>query len=506
MAFNVSVQDSSPLISYSPAGAWQDTSTSSHSGSSFHLTSTQGASLSFSFNGTGIWLYGGRRPTYGSYTLSIDGQSVLTESARSSSIESQQILGGITSLPMGLHEVVLTNTGSQLDLEYMVFESIGSEGSVTSTFDDSDPHITYSSQWAFSTHPGFYNNTIHYTRSSDASLGFSFTGEAVAIYGTVAPNMGNYSVYLDGVEHVHNAGGDGSARVLHAMTLLYYANNIGPQSHDIMIRANPSGLGAPAWFELDAVSVTSTPGATNNSLAFSSTSTASIINKNGLPDPVPQSKQYITSKGVLAAAISSCIISILGIIFLFLFCWKRHRANPPSYVGVKEKSVPKAMAVSPHTPNLPIQDIEKDAGMEKATPAYREFSAYDSYYGSIFSRPTSSSQSTMYDDSGESIAPKQWRRTSPNHAHSDSISSDVTLRTTGDVPSVKGHKRTTSDSTISSRSSYLSYSSETSSEEDRRIIIDNMPLPPQFTEPVLPLRTVRPVRPQRVRDTLQIPF
>jgi len=60
-----------------------------------------------------------------------------------------------------------------------------------------------------------------YTQSSDASLGFSFTGEAVAIYGTVAPNMGNDSVYLDGIEHVYNAGSDGSSQVLHEKVSLF---------------------------------------------------------------------------------------------------------------------------------------------------------------------------------------------------------------------------------------------------------------------------------------------
>lgn len=209
---------------------------------------------------------------------------------------------------------------------------------------------------------------------------------------------------------------------------------------------------------------------------------------------MPLSRQYITNKGVFAAAVGSCIISILGIMFLSLFCWKRRRADPPSYMKVEEKDVPKVVAFSPVTPNLPIQDIEKDAGMEKATPAYREFSAYDSYYDSIYSRSTLYSRSSMYDDSGsEGTAPKQSRRTTPNHAHNNSVSSDVTLWTTGYVPSVKSHKRTISDSTMSSnydRSSWSSYSSETSSEEDRRIMINNMPLPPQFTQPVPPPRTV----------------
>lgn len=212
---------------------------------------------------------------------------------------------------------------------------------------------------------------------------------------------------------------------------------------------------------------------------------------------VPPSNQFLTHKGVLAAAIGSCLISILGIIFLSLFCWKRRRSDPPSYLKIEEKDVPKVVAFSPVTPNLPIQDEEKGVVTETTTPAYYEFSAYDSYYDSIYSRSTLYGRETMYDDSGSDGTPRQSRRSTSNHAHNDSVSSDVTLWTTPYVPSVKSHKRTISNSTMSSnysRSSYSSFSSETSSEEDRRITIDNMPLPPQFIKPVLPLRTVSCIR------------
>lgn len=127
--------------------------------------------------------------------------------------------------------------------------------------------------------------------------------------------MGNYAVFLDGVEHVYNAGSDGSSRVLHEKVIIlftnrkfdlnisfrrywsalsissinvslnagqYYANNIGAQQHEVVITANPSGLGEPAWFELDAVSVTSNSGDTANSLGFSSGFSTSVVDPNQL--------------------------------------------------------------------------------------------------------------------------------------------------------------------------------------------------------------------------------
>lgn len=529
MAYNVSLEDSSPLISYSPAGAWTDTpqgdfSSSSYSGSSFHTTSTPGASLSFSFNGTGIWLYGARRSEYGSYTISVDGVEMMQENANSPDSEFQQSLGGVASLQMGSHEVTLTNTGSMVDLDYVVFEADGPEATTVATFDDSDVHITYDSQWALGNHPGFYNSTIHYTQSADASLGFSFTGDSIAIYGTVAQSMGNYSVNLDGVEKTYNAGGAGSSQVLHATTLLYYANNIGSQSHNVVLTANPSGLGDAAFFELDSVSVASSDGGSVGTLGYPSDITTTSVSpatptvlSDSQPRAASDSNQFNTNKGVIAGAAAAAAICALGIIFLGIFLWKRRRSDPPSYMDVEEKDLPNVAtsAFSPITPGIPIQDVEKQARFvrEPITPAYREFSAYDSYY------EAKSDRSTFYEDHSTygSINPSTRTTVIPNHGHSDSVSSDATLCTTDTAPlNLNKHKRNPSDSSVESwnswgndsRSSYASTmsTSSTLSDASRRILIDNMPMPPQFKTPLVPARTAHPTRPSRKRDTIPIPF
>ena len=85
-----------------------------------------------SHTGTGIWLYGAKRPDYGQYNFAVDGQSV-QGSAKSETPAFQQLLGGKSGLPMGSHTVTLTNTGSgsSIDLDSFVFETqIGSTGYV----------------------------------------------------------------------------------------------------------------------------------------------------------------------------------------------------------------------------------------------------------------------------------------------------------------------------------------------------------------------------------------
>lgn len=80
--------------------------------------------MTFTFNGTGVWLYGAHRPGYGSYSLSVDGNTVVNGSAASSNPLFDQVLGGSANLGMGEHTAVLTSTGGgPVDFDSLVFET-----------------------------------------------------------------------------------------------------------------------------------------------------------------------------------------------------------------------------------------------------------------------------------------------------------------------------------------------------------------------------------------------
>ena len=74
--------------------------------------------------GTGIWFFGAKRPDYGTYNISIDGQSV-PGNAQSQNASFQQLLGGQSGLANGPHIAVLTNTGlgTTIDLDSIVFDT-----------------------------------------------------------------------------------------------------------------------------------------------------------------------------------------------------------------------------------------------------------------------------------------------------------------------------------------------------------------------------------------------
>lgn len=65
-----------------------------------------------SLAGTGIWLFGGNRPSYGTYTVTMDGLAPINGSSKSANSVFNQFLGAAIGLKPGPHIVVLTNTGS----------------------------------------------------------------------------------------------------------------------------------------------------------------------------------------------------------------------------------------------------------------------------------------------------------------------------------------------------------------------------------------------------------
>lgn len=375
-SFNVSLEDSSPLISYSPAEAWTDSPENdplvqSYSASSLHATSAQGATATITFNGTGIWFFGGRRPEYGSYTLSIDGQTTSNGDANAAVPVFDQLLAGASNLGAGMHTAVLTNTGSEsgLDLDSVVFETaIGSSGQSISnqTIDDAQPQITFSSDWKANTGAEYMQNTLHFTQNGGATASMTFSGEAVAIYGTVSPDHSDFSVAIDGKTTTSGAGGGGLARVLHAQTLLYFASGLGHGQHNLLLTANPELAGQQntgAFMDVDAMRVYSATGGSNSNNAKANPSDSKSSSNNGSSSRHGLSSESI---GIIAGAVAGALV-LLGAVALILSFLVRRR------IRRKRSRMP---LQSPRSPDLPMQRPEMtEPGVRRSDSVGRSFPA-----------------------------------------------------------------------------------------------------------------------------------
>ncbi|KAK0195362.1 hypothetical protein F5146DRAFT_1025146 [Armillaria mellea] len=352
-SLNLTVEDSSPLIFYNPAGAWidspdDDSFLPNYSGVSLHTTSTEGATATISFHGTGLTIYGGHRPTYGTYTVSLDGQGLSKGNASDIQASARRLLAIASGLSNGNHTAVITNTGPAIDIDYIDIEcEIGSgHGLITTPFDDVDSHISYlpsESDWNVNDTPAFINGTLHFTNVTDASASLSFTGDAVALYGTVSPDHANIRVSVDGQETTISGGSNGFVSSLHTGILLYFSNGLGPDNHAITISPDKEPYTGP-FIDVDAIIVYSSNG-TNNETGL----------VNGARHPVASPLSSDASPSDSSSPATSIIVgAVLGgvggmtLLAALLLLLYRPKRLTRSRDGV----------ISPSTPDLPMQRPE----------------------------------------------------------------------------------------------------------------------------------------------------
>jgi hypothetical protein len=182
-------------------------------------------------------------PTYGTYTFSMDGAVTFSSSANSPTPLTNQLLGSASGLTNGLHTATITNTGPGLDIDWIQLQTrMGPQGIVlkNTTIDDADPRVTYgpsTSEWTSENEAIFIDNTTQYvpflslsnapyniisfSTTPDAFVSFTFTGGAVAVYGSVSPTHADVQVSLDGGDPASfSCGSNGFASQLHTQTLL----------------------------------------------------------------------------------------------------------------------------------------------------------------------------------------------------------------------------------------------------------------------------------------------
>ncbi|KAJ7262203.1 hypothetical protein B0H12DRAFT_1013107 [Mycena haematopus] len=265
--YNTTIEDYSPIISYSSgwsAGSSGDNLADLYSDSSFTLTSTDGQTASFTFNGTGFSIFGSRRPNHGFYQITVDGDAFPPENGSASSPGQFQV-PLFTSPPLNqtLHVVTLTNQGNSfVDIDFITFQSsvgTNNEGLVVNTVQDSDPAFVYTPLNSWGLNPpnlGTYSGSSgHGTATPGAFMTYTFEVCQHLVFRRITGPAGSpFSVSLDGGPTVNYTA---NKQFYQPQVPLYIASNVGPGQHVVKVSYQPTQPGQ--IFAIDYANVYTSP-------------------------------------------------------------------------------------------------------------------------------------------------------------------------------------------------------------------------------------------------------
>ncbi|WVR00251.1 hypothetical protein IAU59_007394 [Kwoniella sp. CBS 9459] len=355
---NITIDDTSPqFLYYSAGGTWlqnhtDDDQTSKYFKETFMATKTDGDSVSFTFNGTAIYIYGAKRANHGVYSIQLDGGSVSYQKGYDGTVQIQAVIYSATGLSADQeHTVVLTNLPSQsnppptgnieywFDVDYAIITSPMSGKIYTTTLDDTSSAFEYvGSAWTRAApSKDLYNTTGHYTANPGDSLQMSFNGSSVQIFGSVAYNHGNYSISLDGREpSIHN----GTFYTFKPSAALYTASGLEDGPHTLTM----TNIGLPDLSKLYlgfdwAVVNSSVDPTTVNSGTTGTNITGST---NGLPtNPVtPEADGGSTNIPAIAGGVAGGVVGLALVAILAWFLHKRSKRNKEDLAYVMRSKGP----------------------------------------------------------------------------------------------------------------------------------------------------------------------
>lgn len=236
----------------------------------FYHTSSQLIPTSLFFL---LRVIGARRDNHGNYTVSVDGVAQPPLNGFHTPNIFNQTLFEVANLTMGPHTIKIVNDGSidpahgdwsWFDVDYVTFDALvanAAEGAPNEAqvYDDTNPAFKYlpdASAWkTYGNSDGAFNSTITQTTDPKGLLEFRFEGDAVALYGPLNPQNGQYVVSIDG----HNqpvAWANYTSNV--PASTLFMATQLGVGPHVLRVTNYPAG-GSQNAFSIDYARVWGTP-------------------------------------------------------------------------------------------------------------------------------------------------------------------------------------------------------------------------------------------------------
>src|SRR5260370_17179702 len=205
MRHNFTIDAPNSLIRYSQNG-WRmvsyadDPDVNSYQNGTAMVTDMIGQTALFLFNGTGVWVYGAKRPNHGTYGVIFDG-AINKYNGTSATNVFQTLLFGKSNLEPAQHSLTLSNQDGWFDIDFIVWEVSIMDGKDQAYIDDSNysnstgatllfQYLPSPSLWYIATNEsGAYMSTLSTTQKGQpwTSLLVPSSVDPVAISGKLPP-------------------------------------------------------------------------------------------------------------------------------------------------------------------------------------------------------------------------------------------------------------------------------------------------------------------------------
>lgn len=305
---NVTIDDISALIQYTPlGGVWKDSPTSDsglggYYDSTYHSTTQYGASATFQFDGVAVYLYAAKRGQHGPYAIYLDGKQVYNGTFQSNTPLYKQLMYSATGLAPGTHTLTCTNN-DPTNQTYTEVDFITWTTSMDSSlYEIESPAIdvsnmTYSSMAAWSN--DMDSEPSMTTATDGASVTINFQGNGIELAGKTGNIFGAFSAQID----------DNPPRNLNAQsaqthkTLLFRQDDLAPGNHTLVVTNRGGGF---------------------TSLAIGK-ATPIVWSSDPNPTPTTKTTSHSSNTGTIVGAVVGGVVGLAAFLLLLLWLLRRRR-------------------------------------------------------------------------------------------------------------------------------------------------------------------------------------
>jgi len=262
------VDDSDNNISY--IGTWDSSFHSlEYYNSTRHISNKTNDYMEYSFEGTGINIFGHAGIDCGIAEIFIDEVSQGIIDAYFPSAKDKQLLFSITNLTYGLHSLKIVVTGTKnasatdyyfvLDYFEILNPKLGSNSGIglslarigltpSTIIDNIENDIIYNGTWMLENNVGYYNGSASYSKAN--YMEYTFEGTGINVYSVKRGDCGIVEIFLDGITQgtfdMYNATRSFQEKIFSRKNLTYGTHTI-----KILIKGTKNASAQDYWFIFD---------------------------------------------------------------------------------------------------------------------------------------------------------------------------------------------------------------------------------------------------------------